>query len=197
MSASCALATALRTTSYLPWLIPPDVIMMSGLKDSYSAARRCSSSTGSSPIAMRRTVAPSSRSMALSIGPLASKIWPCARSSGEALSSPAVPERISSPPVHTSTRGPAATVKRAYPWEASAPSRAGVTRCPARASTWPVTTSSPRRRTNCPTRPVASLIFSLGRPKDSGRSGYSIRSDCSTGITASYPLGMGAPVIIG
>ena len=44
-----------RTTSYLPWLIPPEVMMMSGLKLSYSAVRRCSSSMGSSPIAIRRT----------------------------------------------------------------------------------------------------------------------------------------------
>ncbi len=161
--------------------------MMSGLKDSYSAA---------SGVAVQRSsmiaIFMNCRAVPRSMVPLEHRTGPARGRPGGVVLHRRYRSESQSPPVHTSTRGPAATVKRA-PWEASA-QQSGVTRCPARAST-PGRSQHPRGGARTvPHATGGQLNFLAGiRLKDSGRSrGTRYVPDCSTGITASYPLGDGS-----
>ena len=135
---------------------------MSGLKLSYSAVRRCSSSIGSSPIAIRR-VSAIFASIAASMGPLASKNLALSEflSGGVSIFFNAG-ENLIAASAHEHG-GPAATVRRAYPWR-RAHQAERVNAFTGACKTWPVTTLR-RGGARMSGLPGASLTFSLERPK--------------------------------
>src|SRR5579875_2688358 len=96
------------------------------------------------------------------------------------------PTSTSSLPVdRTMTRGRGRTVTRSRPSAASKPSCCGPRAAPAPSAGAPAATSSPARRTHSPVR-AGRWIATRASP----------RSVSSSGMTASAPAGIGAPVMI-
>ena len=166
-------ASAPFTWSCGPTDTPPETHTTSAAASARSSAATVASRS-SGTCSTSSTRAPARAACAASAVALESRIWPGPRGRPGGTSS--------SPVTRTATRGRAPQLTRSRPSEASTATSAGPSSVPAASTSSPLRTSSPARRTFAP----AAVSGTCTRPSDSATR--------STGITASAPSGIWAPV---